>query len=110
MEALTPKVVEAVEALEEKAGQRAASFFQKLAEKLGRVSGKQIAISAGSGALVALLLVPLLSAAHAFAAPAARPLVVIVPAMADRTILLHGCGSSPGSLLAMSEWGEKRAG
>src|SRR4051812_3452480 len=52
---LAPKVVQAVEALEEKASQRAAQFFQALAEKLGRVSGRQIAISAGSGALVACL-------------------------------------------------------
>src|SRR4051812_8296953 len=63
---LTPKLVEAVEALEEKSGQRAAQFFQPLAGRLGRVSRRQIAISAGSGALVALLLVPILSAAHAF--------------------------------------------
>src|SRR3954470_13878922 len=73
---LTPKLVEAVEALEEKSGQRAASFSQELAEKLGRVSRKQIAISAGAGALVALLLVPLLAAAHAFPA-AGRPVVIV---------------------------------
>jgi hypothetical protein len=74
---LTPKLVEAVEALEEKAGQRADSFFQKLAERLGRTSGKQIAISAGSGALVgclALLVAPLLAGA---ARP--EPFVLVLP-------------------------------
>src|SRR3954462_8853280 len=75
VEALAPKVVEAVEALEEKAGQRAASFSQEFAEKLGRVSRKQIAISAGSGALVALLLVPLMAAAHVFST--GRPVVIV---------------------------------
>ncbi|HYV48300.1 MAG TPA: hypothetical protein VFA20_25745, partial [Myxococcaceae bacterium] len=101
---LTPKLVEAAVALEEKAGQRAARFFQQLAERFGRASGKQIAISAGSGALVALLLVPLLSAAHAFPAPAARPLVVIIPPGGlDISVVRF----EPGSLLAMSEWGEK---
>src|SRR3954471_8557491 len=42
VEALAPKVVKAVEALEEKAGQRAAQFSQEFTEKLGRVSRKQI--------------------------------------------------------------------
>jgi len=96
-----------VEALEEKAGARAASFFQTLAERLGRVSGRQIAISAGSGALVALLLVPLLSAAHALPAPAAGPPVVIVSAIAadDSRVWLR---FDPGSLFATpAKWGEK---
>src|SRR3954470_7029762 len=93
-----------VEALEEMAGARAASFFQTLAERLGRVSGKQIAISAGSGALVALLLVPLLSAAHAFPAPAAGPLMVMVfgPGADDSRLF------DPGSLRTRPvSWGEK---
>src|SRR5882672_2984625 len=42
---LTPKLVEALEAKAGEAGQWATRFFQQLAEKLGRVSGKQIAIS-----------------------------------------------------------------
>jgi hypothetical protein len=94
-----------VEALEEKAGARAASFFQMLAERFGRVSGKQIAISAGSGALVALLLVPLLAAAHAFPAPAAGPLMVMVfgPGADDAPVSFD-----PGSLRARPvSWGEK---
>jgi hypothetical protein len=94
-----------VEALEEKAGARAASFFQTLAERFGRVSGKQIAISAGSGALVALLLVPLLSAAHALPAPAAGPPVVMVfgPGAEDAPVRFD-----PGSLFATpARWGEK---
>ena len=92
-----------VEALEEMAGARATSFFQTLAERLVRVSGKQIAISAGSGALVALLLVPLLSAAHAFST---GPRAVIVPAIAmdDSPVLLR---FEPGSALAAVAWGEK---
>src|SRR5688572_28096524 len=76
-----------VEALEEKASQRADSFFQKLAERLGRTSGKQIAISAGSGALVgclALLVMPLLSG-HALAATQPGPPMVIIhhPTLGD---------------------------
>jgi hypothetical protein len=105
---LAPKVVQAVEALEEKASQRAAQFFQALAEKLGRVSGKQIAISAGSGALVALLLVPLLSAAHAFPAPAAPSLAVMVPAMAAPDHSPVWLRFDPGSLNPRpARWGEK---
>jgi hypothetical protein len=101
---LTPKLVEAVEALEEQAGQRAARFFQQLAERFGRLSWKQTVISAGSGALVALLLVPLLSAAHAFPAPADGPAMVLVfsPAGDDARRL------DPRSLLDMpANWGEK---
>jgi hypothetical protein len=93
-----------VESLEEKSGQRAASFSQELTEKLGRVSRKQIAISAGSGALVALFLVPLLSAAHAFTAPGAGPPMVMVfgPGADDSRLL------DPGSLRARPvSWGEK---
>jgi len=105
VEALTPTVVEAVEALEEKSGQRAASFSQELAEKLGRVSRKQIAISAGSGALVALLLVPLLAAAHAFPA-AGRPVVIVSGPGEDYSqVWLR---FDPGSLFPTpARWGEK---
>jgi len=118
---LTPKVVEAVEALEEKASQRAtrfsqefaealegkagqwaARFFQQLAEKLGRVTGKQIAISAGSGALVAcfvLVVAPLLAAS---AQPG--PLVVIVPATAADYSSVS-LWFEPGGLLAIGDPG-----
>jgi hypothetical protein len=92
-----------VQALEEKASARAT---RGLFQRIGRLSWKQIAISAGSGALVALLLVPLLSAAHAFPAPAARPLVVIVPATAvdQSSVWLR---FEPGGPLAEAAWGEK---
>src|SRR4051812_10644416 len=93
-----------VETLEEKAGARAASFFQALAERLGRVSGKQIAISAGSGALVALLLVPLLAAAHVFPT---GPRAVLVPAMAAPDHSPVWLRFEPGSPLAAVAWGEK---
>jgi hypothetical protein len=80
---LTPKVVEAVEALEEKAGQRAAGFFQQLAERLGRVSGKQMAISAGSGAVVGCLILLLAAPLLPGRADAAGKAVVMVPAIAE---------------------------
>src|SRR5688572_1441986 len=75
-----------VEALEEKASQRADSFFQKLAERLGRTSGKQIAISAGSGALVgclALLVMPLLSGRADAAFQPGPPVVIVSRPAAD---------------------------
>jgi len=106
VEGLTPKVVEAVEALEEKASQRAARFFQPLAEKLGRVSWKQIAISAGSGALVgcfALLLAPFLPG-RADAAAEPGPFVVIIP----RPAADHSPAQvwfEPGALLAIGDPG-----
>ena len=101
---LTPKLVEAVEAIDEKANQRAVRFSQQIAEGLRRASRKQVAISAGSVALVALLLVPLLSAAHAFST---GPRAVIVPAIAmdDSPVLLR---FDPGSLFPTpARWGEK---
>jgi hypothetical protein len=93
-----------VETLEEKASQRADSFFQKLAERLGRISGKQIAISAGSGALVgclALLVMPLLPG-HALAATQPGPPVVIIhhPTLGDSPLWFE-----PGSLLAIGDPG-----
>jgi len=106
---LTPKLVEAVEALEEKANQRATQFFQALAEKLGRVSWKQIAISAGSGALVgclALAVAPLLPV-RASAAQAGS-LAVMVPAMAAPDQSPVWLRFDPGSLFPTpARWGEK---
>jgi len=100
---LTPKVVEA---LEGKAGEWA-SIFQMLAERLGRTSWKQIAISAGSGTLmgclVLLLAAPLL-AGRADAAVQPGPLVVIVP----RPAADHSPAQAwfePGSLLAIGDPG-----
>jgi len=98
---VVPKVVEAVEALEEKASQRATQFFQTLAEKFGRASGKQVAIIAGSGALVSclvLVVAPLLAAA---AQPGPR--VVIVPAIVDHSPV--SLWFEPGSLLAIGDPG-----
>lgn len=92
-----------VEALEEKAGHRVTRFFQELAGKLTRASWKLVAISAGSGALVALLLVPLLSA-HARTVPPPGPLVVVV---ADAGPDGSPVRFEPGSLLTLSRWGEK---
>jgi len=106
VEGLTPKVVEAVEALEEKASQRAARFFQPLAEKLSWASWKQIAISAGSGALAAcfaLLLAPFLPG-RADAAAEPGPLVVIVPAIAADYSSVS-LWFEPGGLLAIGDPG-----
>jgi hypothetical protein len=104
---VAPKLVEAVEALEEKTSQRADSFFQKLAERFGRTSGKQIAISAGSGALVgcclALAVAPLLPV-RADAATQPGPLVVIIP---DGALDGSPLRFEPESLLAAVAWGEK---
>jgi hypothetical protein len=74
--------------------------------RLGRLSWKQIAISAGSVAFAgcfAVLLAPFLPG-PALAAAHAGPLVVVVsgPAADDSPVRFE-----PGSLLAMSEWGEK---
>jgi len=107
---LAPKVVEAVEALEEKANQRATQFFQTLAEKLSRVSGRQIAISAGSGALVgcfALLLTAPLLPGRAKAAAQPGPLAVMVPAMAAPDHSPVWLRFEPESVLAAVAWGEK---
>jgi hypothetical protein len=100
VEELTPKVVEAVEALEEKAGWRATQFFQTLAEKLGRASRKQIAISAGSGALVGCLALLLLAPLMPGRADAAGKTVVVVfgPAADDSPVRFE-----PGSLLAIGD-------
>jgi hypothetical protein len=107
IEALAPKVVEAVEALEEKASQRAVTFSQALAEKFGRASWKQIIITAGSGALVGclalILLAPLLPG-RARAAAQPGPLVIIMPDAGPEASPVR---FEPGILLAMSEWGEK---
>lgn len=103
-------VLKLVEALEEKASQRADSFFQKLAERFGRVSRKQIAIFAGSGALVgcclALAVAPLLPG-RANAAFQAGPPVVIVSATAadDSPVWLR---FEPGSLVALADPGGTR--
>ncbi|HEY8211819.1 MAG TPA: hypothetical protein VIG99_30265 [Myxococcaceae bacterium] len=93
-------ILKLVAALEEKASARAT---RRLFERLSRPSWKQIAISAGSGALVALLLVPLLSAAHAFPTGS---LAVMVPAIAA-DYSSKWLRFEPGSVLARSEWGEK---
>ncbi len=91
-----------VQALEEKASARAT---RGLFGRLGRLSWKQIAISAGSGALVALLLVPLLAAAHAF--PTDSP-AVMVPAMAAPDHSPVWLRFDPGSLIPTpARWGEK---
>ena len=106
---LTPKLVEAVEALEETASRRATQFFQTLAERLGRTSWKQIAISAGSGALVgclALAVAPLLPV-RASAAQAGS-LAVMVPAMAAPDQSPVWLRFDPGSLFPTpARWGEK---
>jgi hypothetical protein len=102
---LAPKVVQAVEALEEKASQRAAQFFQALAEKLRRASLVQIAISAGSGALVACLalaVAPLLPG-RANAAQAGPLLVIVADAGPDGSPVRF----DPESLFAAPAWGEK---
>jgi len=106
---LTPKLVEAVEALEETASRRATQFFQTLAERLGRTSWKQIAISAGSGALVgclAVLVAPLLLGSTAAAAQPG-PLVVIIPATAADYSPMS-LWFEPGGLLAVGDPGLKR--
>jgi len=94
-----------VQALEEKASARAT---RGLFGRLGRLSWKQIAISAGSGAFVgclALAVAPLLPGrAHAAAQPG--PLVVILPATAAdySSVWLR---FEPGGPLAAVAWGEK---
>ncbi|HEY8209225.1 MAG TPA: hypothetical protein VIG99_17165 [Myxococcaceae bacterium] len=93
-----------VEALEEKASARAT---RGLFRRLGRLSWKQIAISAGSGAFVgcfALLLAPFLPIRANAAQPG--PLVVIVPATgADQSSVW--LRFEPEIALAAVAWGEK---
>ncbi|HYV48717.1 MAG TPA: hypothetical protein VFA20_27855 [Myxococcaceae bacterium] len=104
--ALAPKVVEAVEALEERASQRAARFFQQFAERFSRASWKQIAISAGSGALVgclALAVAPLLPGRANAAPPGPLMVMVFGPGADDAPVRFD-----PGSLFPTpARWGEK---
>jgi hypothetical protein len=100
---LTPKLVEA---LEEKAGQRAVRFSQQLAEGLSRASRKQVAISAGSVALVGGLVLLLGAQLLPRRANAAQPgpfVVVFGPGAGDAPVRFD-----PRSLLdPPSAWGEK---
>ncbi len=101
---LTPKLVEAID---EKASQRAVRFSQQLAEKLGRVSRKQIAISAGSVALVGGLVLLLGAQLLPRRANAAQPgpFVLVLPgAGPDGSTVSF----DPRSLRDMpAAWGEK---
>jgi len=92
-------------AAEVRAGQRISRFLRTLAVRFGRASWKPIAISAGSGALVALLLVPLLSA-HALAAAQPGPPVLMISATAAdySSVWLR---FEPDSALGTVAWGEK---
>jgi hypothetical protein len=76
--ALTPHLVEAID---EKASQRAVRFSQQLAEGLSRASRKQVAISAGSVALVGGLVLLLGAQLLPRRADAAQtgPLVLVLP-------------------------------
>jgi len=90
-----PPADSSVEALEKKAGPRAASG---LFQRFGRRFWKQVAMSGGSAVVLAILLVPFM---YSFARSSA-----------DKVIVIAGSDGShvpfePEDLLAMSEWGEK---
>ncbi|HYV48914.1 MAG TPA: hypothetical protein VFA20_28840 [Myxococcaceae bacterium] len=99
---LMPKFVQALE------GKASARATRGLFERLGRVSWKQIAISAGSGALVgcfALLMAPLLPGRANAAAQPGPPMVIVSGPGADySTVWLR---FEPESVLAAVAWGEK---
>jgi hypothetical protein len=80
-------------------GQRAFRFLRRLAERFGRAFWTRIAVTAASGAVVAVLLVPLLSAAKP------GPLVVMFfgPGADDAPVRFN-----PRSLIDVPvSWGEK---
>jgi hypothetical protein len=96
--------IKLVEALEEKGGLWATRFFQTLAERLGRTSGKQIAISAGSGALVGCLALVTLAPLLVGATQPGPFLVIIADAGPDGAPVRF----DPGAILATpAAWGEK---
>jgi len=87
-----------------KAHQRVFKFLRKLAEELGRLSWRPVAISAGSGALVAclaLLVAPLLPGRADAAVQPGPPVVIIPGAAADGSPLWF----EPGALLVLSDPG-----